>query len=151
MRRCSKTACSRAAVATLTYNYAEQTAVLGPLATYAEPHTYDLCATHGMRLTVPRGWEVIRLIGELVERDETDDLLAVADAVSERPRERGSRPSAEPAMWPQRQSARPVNLRDPSSRHHWVAHSCVFCATTDAGRRSASLGRVPALFGPAYD
>lgn len=90
MRRCSKTACSRAAVATLTYNYSEQTAVLGPLATFAEPHTYDLCATHAMRLTVPRGWEVVRLVGDLVERDDTDDLLAVADAVSERPRARGS-------------------------------------------------------------
>lgn len=90
MRRCSKTACPRAAVATLTYNYAEQTAVLGPLATYAEPHTYDLCATHGSRLTVPKGWDVIRLVGELVEPEEDADLLAVADAVDARPRARGS-------------------------------------------------------------
>lgn len=90
MRRCSKTACPRAAVATLTYNYAEQTAVLGPLATYAEPHTYDLCATHGMRLTVPRGWEVVRLVGELVEPEDDADLLAVADAVEARPRARGA-------------------------------------------------------------
>lgn len=90
MRRCSKTACPRAAVATLTYNYAEQTAVLGPLATYAEPHTYDLCATHGTRLTVPLGWEVVRLVGELVEPEEDADLLAVADAVDARPRARGS-------------------------------------------------------------
>ena len=43
------------AVATLTYVYAESTAVLGPLATYAEPHCYDLCAAHGERLTAPRG------------------------------------------------------------------------------------------------
>ena len=90
MRRCSKTACPRAAVATLTYNYAEQTAVLGPLATFAEPHTYDLCATHGTRLTVPRGWEVVRLVGELVEPEEDADLLAVADAMDARPRARGS-------------------------------------------------------------
>ena len=34
-----------AAIATLTYVYGDQTAVVGPLATYAEPHTYDLCAT----------------------------------------------------------------------------------------------------------
>lgn len=90
MRRCSKTACPRAAVATLTYNYGEQTAVLGPLATYAEPHTYDLCATHGERMTVPKGWEVLRLVGPLVERDETDDLLAVADAVNARRPVRGA-------------------------------------------------------------
>ena len=42
-RRCSRTACGRPAVTTLTYVYADQTAVLGPLATYAEPHAYDLC------------------------------------------------------------------------------------------------------------
>nr|WP_255574706.1 DUF3499 domain-containing protein [Austwickia sp. TVS 96-490-7B] len=84
MRRCSKTACSRAAVATLTYNYAEQTAVLGPLATFAEPHTYDLCATHATRLTAPQGWDVVRLVGEFVEGAQ-DDLFAVVDALNARP------------------------------------------------------------------
>ena len=61
VRRCSRTACGRPAVATLTYVYADSTAVLGPLATYAEPHCYDLCAEHSERLTAPRGWEVVRL------------------------------------------------------------------------------------------
>ena len=46
---------------TLTYVYADQTAVLGPLATYAEPHAYDLCEAHSERLSAPRGWEVLRL------------------------------------------------------------------------------------------
>ena len=50
-----------AAVNTLTYVYADQTAVLGPLATYAEPHAYDLCDLHSERLSAPRGWEVLRL------------------------------------------------------------------------------------------
>lgn len=36
-RQCSKTGCSGPAVATLTYVYRDSTAVLGPLATYAEP------------------------------------------------------------------------------------------------------------------
>ena len=49
-RRCSRTACGRPAVNTLTYVYADQTAVLGPLATYAEPHAYDLCELHSERL-----------------------------------------------------------------------------------------------------
>ena len=78
MRRCSRTACSRAAVATLTYVYAEQTAVLGPLATFAEPHTYDLCAFHAERLTAPQGWELVRLATHFEEPEEGDDLLAVA-------------------------------------------------------------------------
>src|SRR4051794_16884271 len=55
VRRCSRTACGRPAVATLTYVYADSTAVLGPLATYAEPHCYDLCSEHSERLTAPRG------------------------------------------------------------------------------------------------
>ena len=83
-RRCSRTACGRPAVNTLTYVYADQTAVLGPLATYAEPHAYDLCATHSERLSAPRGWEVIRLAPDpAAGRPSGDDLLALADAVRE--------------------------------------------------------------------
>ncbi len=81
-RRCSRTACSRAAVATLTFAYAESTAVLGPLALDAEPGTYDLCAEHSQRLSVPRGWEVVRLPGDLsTPRASADDVMALADAV----------------------------------------------------------------------
>ena len=60
-RRCSKPSCSKRAVATLTYVYADSTAVLGPLATFAEPHCYDLCEDHAARMTAPRGWDVVRL------------------------------------------------------------------------------------------
>lgn len=59
-RTCSKVACGRDAVATLTYDYADSMAVLGPLSVTAEPHTYDLCAIHAERLSVPQGWQVIR-------------------------------------------------------------------------------------------
>ena len=75
----------------MTYVYSDQTAVLGPLATYAEPHTYDLCAAHAEGLTVPRGWDAIRLATDFVDPGPTqDDLLALADAVREagRPRRR---------------------------------------------------------------
>lgn len=72
------------AVATLTYVYADSTAVLGPLATNAEPHSYDLCAEHAERLTAPRGWEIVRLATQFVETGPSpDDLLALADAVRE--------------------------------------------------------------------
>ena len=84
VRRCSRTACGRPAVATLTYVYADSTAVLGPLATYAEPHCYDLCAAHSERLTAPRGWEVLRLAPDPDSLGPTsDDLEALADAVRE--------------------------------------------------------------------
>lgn len=83
-RRCSRTACDRAAVNTLTYVYADQTAVLGPLSTYAEPHAYDLCDLHSGRLSAPRGWEVLRLAPDTAAQGPThDDLLALADAVRE--------------------------------------------------------------------
>lgn len=83
-RRCSKTGCAHPAVATLTYVYADSTAVLGPLATYAEPHSYDLCVRHSERLTAPKGWEVLRLDAQdSLPGPTPDDLLAIADAVRE--------------------------------------------------------------------
>ena len=69
---------------TLTYVYAEQTAVLGPLATYAEPHSYDLCAGHGTGLTAPQGWDIVRLDAPEGQALPTDDLVALAEAVRER-------------------------------------------------------------------
>ena len=60
MRRCSRTAGAAEAVATLTYDYADSMAVLGPLALTREPHSYDLCARHAERTSAPRGWQVIR-------------------------------------------------------------------------------------------
>ena len=56
--------------------------MLGPLATFAEPHNYDLCNVHGEKLTPPRGWELIKLAAEEYSTGPThDDLLAIAEAV----------------------------------------------------------------------
>lgn len=71
-------------MATLTYVYADSTAVVGPLATQAEPHSYDLCTVHAQRLTAPRGWELVRFEGEFAPPQTTaDDLTALAEAVRE--------------------------------------------------------------------
>ncbi|MBB5906460.1 DUF3499 domain-containing protein [Actinoalloteichus hymeniacidonis] len=84
VRRCSRTGCTNPAVATLTYAYADSTAVVGPLATFAEPHSYDLCEAHAMRLTAPKGWEVVRYEGEFaIPQPTVDDLTALAEAVRE--------------------------------------------------------------------
>lgn len=101
-RRCSRTACPKGAIATLTYVYADQTAVVGPLATYAEPHTYDMCRDHAEGLTAPRGWEIVRLSGEYVEPEPShDDLLALANAVREAGRPRlGERAQARSVAHP---------------------------------------------------
>lgn len=109
-RRCSRTGCARAAKATLTYVYADQTAVLGPLATYAEPHAYDLCDQHSERLSAPRGWEVLRLSMESRDPEPNhDDLLALADAVREAGRPVA--PPPEPANGGGREVARRGHLR----------------------------------------
>ncbi|WP_395693818.1 DUF3499 domain-containing protein [Nocardioides sp.] len=110
-RRCSRTACGRPAVATLTYVYADQTAVLGPLATYAEPHAYDLCEVHSERLSAPRGWEVLRLATDpAAQGPSSDDLLALADAVREAARPAPPRRVA-PAEETGRETARRGHLR----------------------------------------
>jgi len=85
VRRCSRSACALPAVATLTYVYADSTAVVGPLATHAEPHCYDLCQGHAAGLTAPRGWEVVRHEQDpaLLCSRSADDLTALADAVRE--------------------------------------------------------------------
>lgn len=83
-RRCSKPSCTQSAVSTLTYVYADSTAVVGPLATYAEPHCYDLCQMHSDRLTAPKGWEVVRITPDPdALKPSTDDLEALANAVRE--------------------------------------------------------------------
>ena len=85
MRRCSRSTCGQPAVATLTYVYADSTAVLGPLAVTPVPGAFDLCATHAARTSVPSGWEVIRLpLDRRRREEETDDeLVALANAVRE--------------------------------------------------------------------
>ncbi len=90
-RCCSRTACKHPPVYTLTYVYRDSTAVLGPLAAYVEPHSYDLCEKHAARLVAPRGWDVVRLPVETVQ-DRADDLEALANAVMEtRPRVRADK------------------------------------------------------------
>lgn len=80
-RRCSRPGCGKPAVATLTYAYAESTAVVGPLAPAAEPHTWDLCEQHAERITAPLGWEMLRVDDIMPVHDE--DLTALAQAVRE--------------------------------------------------------------------
>lgn len=99
-RRCSRPSCQRPAVSTLTYVYSDSTAVLGPLATYAEPHSYDLCEEHSERLTAPRGWDVVRLDPDPGALEpSTDALQALADAVrsAARPADAVARPVGEEA------------------------------------------------------
>ncbi|HEV7978521.1 DUF3499 domain-containing protein [Amycolatopsis sp.] len=108
VRKCSRTGCLEPAVATLTYAYSDSTAVVGPLATASEPHSYDLCEVHALRLTVPKGWEVVRHEGEFAHPEQSaDELTALAEAV----REAGRPDRAPVAPEPEGPSGRRGHLR----------------------------------------
>ena len=100
-RCCSRTACKQPPVYTLTYVYRDSTAVLGPLAVYVDPHSWDLCEMHAARLVVPRGWDVVRLPKDPAQ-ERADDLEALANVVRDVARaeraslERGAPPRPAP-------------------------------------------------------
>lgn len=92
--------------------------MLGPLATYAEPHAYDLCEPHGDRLSAPRGWEVMRLAPDPAQTGpSSDDLLALADAV--------------------REAARPADVQQAAAGHH--------APPVETGREVARRGHLRVL------
>jgi hypothetical protein len=83
---------------------------VGPLAAFAEPHTYDLCEPHARSLTAPRGWELVRHDGDFAPPPPTtDDLVALADAVREAARPMAPRPGEDPL--PEQQTGRRGHLR----------------------------------------
>ena len=82
-RRCCRPGCPHYAVATLTFVYSDSTAVIGPLATARDPHSWDLCVSHAGGITAPRGWELVRHAGPLATNPDEDDLIALAEAVRE--------------------------------------------------------------------
>lgn len=59
-RYCSKMGCNRAAAHTLTYDYVDAMAVIGPVGLERRPNCYDLCVPHAERQSVPLGWHLIR-------------------------------------------------------------------------------------------
>ena len=57
-RQCSRTGCSEHAECTLTYDYPQSHAWLDGLTPERDPHSYDMCARHAARLSVPTGWHL---------------------------------------------------------------------------------------------
>ncbi|MBG6058489.1 MULTISPECIES: DUF3499 family protein [Cryobacterium] len=60
-RPCSRVACPDESVATLTFDYGDSMAVLGPLSLVREPHSFDLCDRHARLTSAPQGWQLVRL------------------------------------------------------------------------------------------
>lgn len=93
VRQCSRTRCTGRAVVTMTYNYGEATAVVGPLSPVAQKGALDLCEDHAQSVTVPRGWTMVRLVTEYEPVPPSDnDLMALADAIKEASRRRAPEP-----------------------------------------------------------
>jgi hypothetical protein len=111
-RCCSRTACKQSPVYTLTYVYKDSTAVLGPLALYGDPHSWDLCEMHAARLVVPRGWDVVRLPPDPAQ-ERADDLEALANIVRDVSRAERAAAQARSVAQP-RQAAPP--MRQPEAR-----------------------------------
>ncbi|MDH6531820.1 hypothetical protein M2119_000057 [Aurantimicrobium minutum] len=59
-RPCSKGRCLQPAEFSLTYDYDDQLAVVGPLSPEPESLAHDLCVKHARGFTAPQGWELIR-------------------------------------------------------------------------------------------
>ena len=133
LRRCSRSGCTNPAVATLTFAYADSTAVVGPLATAAEPHSYDLCSVHAQGLTAPKGWEVVR------PDEELSTPTQPAPTTSRRWRTPCGRPAGRSGSPSRRRPAR----RSPRSPPGAAVPGVLTLA------RSASLGAVPDCARPA--
>lgn len=87
-RQCSRPGCTKPAVATLEYNYAQQIAILEPLQILPDPHRWDLCEEHTQRTTVPQGWTLHAAdmsTGPFHGEEDTDeeDLMALVEAVQQ--------------------------------------------------------------------
>jgi uncharacterized protein DUF3499 len=139
-RRCCRPGCPHYAVATLTFVYSDSTAVIGPLATAREPHSWDLCASHASRITAPRGWELVRHSGPLATNPDEDDLIALAEAVRE-----GDAPPPASGWYPQSEPAgsgfpglSAQAAGDPGGHHAGAS------ATAPSGGVLASAGERPA-------
>lgn len=67
-RKCARPTCNAAAVATLSYSYAESTVWIVDLSDESHPMTHDLCHRHANAVQAPQGWQVEDLrTGQLVE------------------------------------------------------------------------------------
>lgn len=61
-RLCTKGRCKQPAEFSLTYDYEDKLAVLGPLSPQPETLAHDLCRKHAAGFVPPQGWQQLRHI-----------------------------------------------------------------------------------------
>ena len=59
-RLCTKGRCKQRAEFSLTYDYEDKLAVLGPLSPEKESAAHDLCRKHAVGFVPPQGWTQLR-------------------------------------------------------------------------------------------
>ncbi|WP_298636342.1 DUF3499 domain-containing protein [uncultured Mobiluncus sp.] len=133
-RRCSKPSCPNPAVATMTFDYRERSAIVGPLSAHRNPGAYDFCREHAEKLTAPRGWEVVHLTNSFTPPPPNDEeLMALANAVK----------AAAQNPTP-RQTVRPEGYRGPLGREPQPGWSDSVPEKPDTtGKRHGHLTLVP--------
>jgi len=57
-RKCSRTACADQPTITLSFQYTRAVVWIDDLLAEEDPHSYDLCAKHGSRMSAPTGWHL---------------------------------------------------------------------------------------------
>lgn len=128
----------------MTYGYDEATAVIGPLSPTVQAGSYDLCKSHAQSVTVPVGWQMVRLQTEFEDAPPSpDDLFALADAIRE-----ASKKDVPPPQPAKREVRRPAP--EPPRRRIKPTFSVIDGGDAQdeaAGDRQAQLGAVSAQSG----
>lgn len=133
VRHCSKPGCSKPAVATLTYDYSDSTAVVGSLSAAADPNAYDLCEHHANSLTVPRGWQIVRLQTTFEPAPPSgDDLMALVDAVRQAAAHTRNRSQGTDAVETKTPAAQPVTAAKTAATASAHAELGPFAQGTDS-------------------
>ena len=139
VRHCSKPGCSKPAVATLTYDYSDSTAVVGSLSAAADPNAYDLCEHHANSLTVPRGWQIVRLQTTFEPAPPSgDDLMALVDAVRQAAAHTRNRSQGTDAVETKTPAAQPATAAKAGATASVHAELGPFAQGTDSHKAESS-------------
>lgn len=88
--------------------------MIGPLSPVPQPGALDLCREHAETITVPVGWQMVRLTTEFQDPPpSSDDLMALADAI--RAASKRQAPEPKPARREIRRAGANVHAR-PTAR-----------------------------------
>lgn len=139
VRHCSKPGCSKPAVATLTYDYSDSTAVVGSLSAAADPNAYDLCEHHANSLTVPRGWQIVRLQTTFEPAPPSgDDLMALVDAVRQAAAHTRNRSQGTDAVETKTPAAQPASVANTAATASAHAELGPFAQSTSSHEAESS-------------